>query len=228
MKQHFDFENELRFVLSDGKDVPCIFDRLLKRFEDHASRPASSIHEIKRRDNRKAKGDGWETFCQWYLLNVAGYSEVWFWNQVPENVRQARQLGSRVDNGIDLVARKFDLSGNEYWTAVQCKYRKDLHKTITWNQLSTFVGLCALTGPWDEHLVMTNCRGVSRKTGIPRGPKDRTMAYGTFKKITRTMCSGSEAQQTDGNEKIDSESLSAEDVRQARLAKFAGVGIASQ
>jgi hypothetical protein len=181
----FDVERALREILSDGKEQPCIFDRLLERFETHSSRAAGSIYEIKRRDSKKAKGDGWESFCQFYLSTVMQYHRVWRWPEIPADVRQYLRLGSRVDNGIDLVAQETPHSG---FIAVQCKYRQKILQTVTWTTLSTFVGLCSQTGPWLQHLVMTNCKGVSRKTGIPRTAKDRTLAYGTFKNMTRHQC----------------------------------------
>lgn len=220
----FDFEQALSQVLSDGKEQPCIFDRLLAKFEAHASRAAGSIYEIKRRDSKKSKGDGWESFCQWYLSRVCGYHYVWMWKEVPAEARAALKLGSKVDNGIDIVAMKLFDNGFQYWTAVQCKYRKELNKTVTWTQLSTFIGLCAQTGPWSEHLVMTNCKGVSRKTGIPKGPKDKTMAYGTFKKLNREMCTRVAPGHNSNAQSVAPETTkkpsTIEELRAARLAKF--------
>lgn len=189
LKDAFDVEKNIREILSDGKEQPCIFDRLLARFETYSSRAAGSIYEIKRRDSKKAKGDGWESFCHFYLSRVLQYHRVWMWKEIPEDVRQYLKLKSRVDNGIDIVAQE---TANSGFIAVQCKYRKRTDQTVTWTTLSTFVGLCAQTGPWVQHLVMTNCKGVSRKTGIERTPKDRTIAYGTFKNLTRAQCTMAE------------------------------------
>lgn len=185
----FDVEKHIREILSDGKEQPCIFDRLLARFETYSSRAAGSIYEIKRRDSKKAKGDGWESFCHFYLSRVLQYHRVWMWKEIPEEVRQYLKLKSRVDNGIDIVAQE---TANSAFIAVQCKYRKRTDQTVTWTTLSTFVGLCAQTGPWLQHLVMTNCKGVSRKTGVERTVKDKTIAYGTFKNLTRAQCTMAE------------------------------------
>jgi len=182
----FDVEQNIREILSDGKESPSIFDRLLLRFENYSSRAAPTIGDIKRRDNKRAKGLGWEKFCVFYLKNVLQYYQVWMWNEIPDDVRKYLKLGSKVDNGIDLVARQFNTNNN--FVAVQCKYRKKIEQTVTWTMLSTFVGLCAQTGPWEKHIVMTNCKGVSRKTGIPKTIKDQTIAYGTFKNLTRAQC----------------------------------------
>lgn len=221
VESEFDVEKALREILSDGKESPSIFDRLLERFENYSNRPAGSIGEIKRRDSKKAKGDGWEKFCRFYLFRVLQYHRVWLWKEIPEDIRQHLKLKSKVDNGIDLVAQRYPNSG---FVAVQCKYRKKIIQTVTWTTLSTFVGLCAQTGPWDKHIVMTNCKGVSRKTGIERTAKDQTIAYGTFKNLTRAQCTLSEPGRESNYHKLDESPVavvrSQEDLRAARLAKF--------
>jgi hypothetical protein len=208
----FDVEKAIREVLSDGKDLPCIFDRVLDKFEKYSTRAASTIGEIKRRDNKRSKGNGWEDFCEFYLKRVLKYKYVWTWKEIPPHIRAELKLGSKVDNGIDLVARFNDSCG---FVAVQCKYRQDIRKTVTWTQLSTFVGLCCQTGPWDRHIVMTNCKGVSRRTGIPKTSKDQTIAYGTFKNITRTDCMTEEPESFP-----KMKSITLNELREARLAKF--------
>lgn len=215
INEQFDVERNIREILSDGKDTPCIFDRLLLRFEAYSSRPAANIGEIKRRDNKKAKGDGWERFCYFYLSKVLRWHAVWFWKEVPQDVRVALKLGSRVDNGIDLVAQEKEGGG---FIAVQCKYRKKTNQTVTWTTLSTFVGLCAQTGPWVKQLVMTNCTGVSKKTGIVK--TYQTMAYGTFKNLTRAQCTSNEHHLVD-RPLVESAPKTLEEIRAARLAKFA-------
>jgi hypothetical protein len=216
----FDVEKNIREILSDGKDEPPIFDRLLLRFEAYSNRAAANIGEIKRRDNKRAKGDGWERFCQFYLSTVLRYYRVWSWPEVPMEVREFLRLGSRVDNGIDLVAQEKEGGG---YTAIQCKYRKKTIQTVTWTTLSTFVGLCAQTGPWLKQVVMTNCKGVSKKTGIQR--TYQTMAYGTFKSLTRAQCTlGSLQEQAVGGVEgvgvVVQKPTTAEELRAARLAKF--------
>jgi len=218
----FDIEKALREILSDGKESPSIFDRLLEKFENYSSRPASSIGEIKRRDNKKSKGDGWEKFCHFYLSKVLQYHRVWLWKEIPEEIRVYLKLKSKVDNGIDLVAQRTPYSG---FSAVQCKYREKIIQTVTWTTLSTFVGLCAQTGPWEREIVMTNCKGVSRKTGIEKMAKDQTIAYGTFKNLTRAQCTLSEPGVTSNYHKLDDAPVvsvvkSQDELRAARLAKF--------
>jgi hypothetical protein len=222
----FDIEKTLRAILSDGKDSPCIFDRLLERFENYYTRPVSSLGEMKRRDNKRIKGNAWEQFCQFYLVRVLGYNYAWLWHEVPDHFRVGLKLGSKVDNGIDIVCIKILEDGKQIINAVQCKYRKKITQTVTWTTLSTFVGLCSRTGPWHEHIVMTNCKGVSGKTGIPRGPKDKTMAYGTFKKLNREMCTRQKpgdipiTQTASNNNDNNTKPKTMEELRAIRLSFF--------
>ena len=187
----FDLEKTLREVLSDGKEQPCIFDRLIEKFDSYSDRPASTYIELRQRDDKIMKGFAWEKFCQWYLITVKKYQQVWLWKEIPEDVKEELRLTMRADNGIDIVAQQYG-SGN--YIAVQCKYKKrQIAKgrrtvKVSWANLSTFVGLTARTGPWQQHIVMTNCDGVG-KWQIPRSPKDKTIAYGTFRNLTRLDCS---------------------------------------
>lgn len=217
-KQEFDVEKVLREILSDGKESPCIFDRLLYRFETFSDRPVSSLGEMKRRDNKRLKGAGWERFCKWYLSIVQQYHRVWLWTEIPDDIRVTLKLKSRVDNGIDIVAQQRE---NGPYVAVQCKYRKKITQTVTWTTLSTFVGLCCQTGPWEKHIVMTNCKGVSRKTGIERTPKDQTIAYGTFKNLSRAQCTTFTSTEVNFlSLDLTAKPKTVEELRAARLAKF--------
>lgn len=224
----FDIEKALREILSNPSKTVTFFDQLLLRFESFSSRGVSSLGEMKRRDDKRAKGYSWECFCHLYLLKILGYYRVWMWKDIPDDVRTTLKLKSRVDNGIDIVAQRYQNGG---YVAVQCKYRKKIIQTVTWTTLSTFVGLCCQTGPWDKHIVITNCKGVSRKTGIERTPKDQTIAYGTFKSLDRAdlvkCLSGDGAVyhslkviNSDGNSNNDSLPKSQEELRALRLAKF--------
>ena len=174
-------KNIIKKSINQSNEKKGIFDCFLTNFELTCNKSASTIQELRKRENKHTKGGMWEKFCYYYMNNVLNYEHVWLWKDVPIDVKKVLKLNqSRVDNGIDIIAKLNDNSG---YTAVQCKYRKNIKQTVTWATLATFVGLCAVCGPWDKHIVMTNCRGVTRK--VPRGPKDHTMAYGTFNGISR-------------------------------------------
>lgn len=225
----FDIEKALREILSENDQTASIFDRLLIRFESFSNQGASSIGEIKRRDDKKNKGNAWENFCHLYLSKIMGYYKVWMWKDIPDNIRLALKLKSRVDNGIDIVTQQYENGG---YIAVQCKYRKKIQQTVTWTTLSTFVGLCCQTGPWGKQIVMTNCKGVSRKTGIEKTAKDQTIAYGTFKSLCRAdfvKCLSGDASRyytlSDDNNELETKTKkelpkTQEELRALRLAKF--------
>lgn len=163
-------------------ETKAVFDQLCLWFESYFSRPVTSVADMKMRDSARERGRLWEEFCVAWLRSDERYEAVWPLCEVPQEVRQALRLGTQ-DDGIDLVAR-LRTSGPvcSPYVAIQCKYRSG-GKKVTWRELSTFVGLCARTGPWCRHLVMTNGPGVSRKTQAT--PQDKTLAHGTFASTSR-------------------------------------------
>lgn len=167
-------------ILASGKKE-TVFTQLLFQIETFHNRAVSSMTQLKIRDNKKFKGDVWENICQKYLQAVSQYSQVWLWNEIPSDVRLSLKLISRVDNGIDIIAQ----TTKGKFHAVQCKYRKKIASTVPWNTLATFVGLCGTSGPWEKQIVMTNCRGITRK--IPRTPKDKSICFGTFNNLDRVI-----------------------------------------
>lgn len=155
------------------------FDDFLQRVEAFYGREVSSISEMRQRDNKKLKGDVWEAFCKAYLIATGKYIVVWLWHELPDEVRIGFNLRLKVDNGIDIIA-----ATETGYTAIQCKYRGKKTSLVPWGTLCTFVGLCAL-GDYEQHIVMTNCRGVTRR--VPRTAKDKAICYGTFKGLKREM-----------------------------------------
>ncbi len=182
----FDLTATLRRILSDHSGAE-LFPFVFQEIERYHGRVVASIGDLKARDNKKLKGDLWEAFCYLYLSHLSNYDSlkykiVWFWKEIPADFLISIGLRpTKVDNGIDLVAITQD---NQYH-AIQCKYLGDQSKTVTWTTLSTFVGLCQVSGPWAAHYVMTTGRGITRK--VPRTDKDHTLAKGTFNAISRDM-----------------------------------------
>jgi superfamily II DNA or RNA helicase len=85
-------------------------------------------------------GDAFELLVKHYLLNDPVYKtilkEVWLLKEVPNDARLYINLPSS-DQGIDIVAKTHN---NEFW-AIQCKYRSDETRSLTWKEISTFTGL---------------------------------------------------------------------------------------
>lgn len=86
------------------------------------------------------KGNAFERLTQLYLQLSPVYQSklryVWLLHEVPHKLVSELNLPS-TDKGIDLVAETVD---GKYW-AIQCKYRDDETASVTWDELSTFVGL---------------------------------------------------------------------------------------
>jgi hypothetical protein len=183
----FETEKIIHMLLS--KTLPAtvtVFDLLLQQLEDYFHRPVQSIAEMKQRDDKTAKGRVWEQFCRDWLLATGRYQEVWMLRDVPAELRAYLRLGT-ADIGIDLIASS-GFSNSIQFTAIQCKYRQDnksrkVTKSLTWATLSTFYALCARTGPWLKHLVMTNCARLSSK--MQRGPKDGSICLASFRSTKR-------------------------------------------
>ena len=137
-----------------------------------ARRRATTVSAV--RSAAKDTGDVWEEFCCEFL-RLRGYESALLLRDVPDD--ELVRLGlRRKDMGIDIVAR---LDGRH--VAVQCKFRR--RGSVGWSQLATFEALCARTGPWHKHLVMTNQPFVRREGR--RSSKDWTIARQSFAAISR-------------------------------------------
>jgi hypothetical protein len=159
-----------------------IFDGCIEAIEIEHGKPVTNLSDLKKREDKKKKGDVWELFCKDWLLASDKYKNVWLFQEwiryCSEKQCSTKGLKSKQDNGIDIIAEVEDGT----FVAIQCKYRKD-KKKVTWNSLSTFIGLCERTGPWDQYIVMTNGSGVTRK--VPKSKKDKSICIGTFRGTPR-------------------------------------------
>lgn len=194
-----------------------LFDDFMKECQAWYEEPAHSFVEMRKRDNKKIRGDIFEEFCVLYLKHVRGYDQVWRLEDVPDHVLGGLGL-KRPDMGIDILCEK-----DGKYSAVQCKYKKHTgykSKTIvTWKQLSTFYALVLRTGPWEKYIVMTNCdyvRHMGKKTD-----KDLSICLKRFQQITKEqwtrMCN------LEGRTLVEDarpKAKTPEEVRAIRLARF--------
>jgi hypothetical protein len=132
----------------------------------------------------KARGDVFECLCaEWMRVrHRPTCTDVWRLADVPADVLTALKL-KRQDMGIDLVAR--DAAGRFY--AVQAKYRKKARvgrTRITWKGVATFLALCATSGPWARHVVVTTADYV-RWGARGRSAQERVVAAGTWSSLPR-------------------------------------------
>jgi hypothetical protein len=152
-----------------------LFDEFVIECQKWFSQPAHSLVELRKRDNKKIRGDIFEEFCVLYLKHVKKYEQVWRLPDVPEEILLQLTLKRR-DMGIDILCMS-----NGLFTSVQCKYKKR-GNAVTWKELSTFYALCLRTGPWEKYIVMTNCEYVTHMG--KKTEKDLSICSGTFRNIS--------------------------------------------
>lgn len=185
----------LRAACSDATiGTTPIFEHFCKRFDDHYTVLKSQNLKDLKKNIGKAKGDVFEELCYQLLREHAfpglKLNFIWKFADLPIEYRTQLSLSNR-DMGIDLVG-----CTDTQWVAIQCKYRKKPNKSrrpdgapiywqVPWAELSTFVALCARTGPWGQMVVLTSaesCRWQGR-----RDPRCTTYARGTFLSIGRNI-----------------------------------------
>ena len=193
----FDYKPVIAKALSDG-EATDIFDRLVLAIEDYYFRPVSTISGIKKKGRRSTtrKGCGWEVFCRDWLLVTKRFDVVYLLKDCPVELRESLKLPSG-DIGIDIIAGKNVPAPKEEgvstlpstsWSAIQAKYREPIHTTYLYADLATFNSTCRDSGPWVFEIVMTNCKGLSRKKGLgPRPSGARSVCYKSFKNTSRAV-----------------------------------------
>ena len=145
-----------------------IFSNILDAFQHESVNTIDACRRV-----NQQKGVLWELLCVEYLRHV-GYSSVLRFEDVDTALKSRLGLRDR-DMGIDIVCRK-----NGEFVAVQCKFRTK--RSVTWTEIATFEALCARTGPWTEHIVITNCQFVKREG---KSEKDVTFTHKSFQKLCR-------------------------------------------
>lgn len=225
MNQEF-IQKELHKIFLKKTSNANLFDIFISECEKWYSEPVHSFSEMRRRENKKLRGDIFEEFCVLYLKYVKNYSNVYLLKDTPLELLKKLELNS-YDMGIDII-----IENNNQYYAVQCKYRKHVtikKNVIGWKTLSTFYGMCLRTGPWDKYIIMTNCdytRHQGKKTS-----KDVSICIGTFRNISNDewlQMSGingiklGDKINEDVNDKIEpiKNKISKEELRILRLQKF--------
>jgi len=199
-----------------------LFDEFVLECQKWYSIPAHSLVEMRKRDNKKIRGDIFEEFCVLYLKHVLNYEKVWRLPDVPDEILVKLNMKRR-DMGIDIICEN-----NGFYTAVQCKYKKHSNNRkhcVTWKELSTFYALCLKTQiSWEKYIVMTNCQYITHMG--QKTQKDQSICIGTFRNITKDewikMCglTGSSLN-TIVNEENTNIVLTSEELRAKRIAFYA-------
>ena len=191
----------IRRCVTTGDDI---FSRLTDAIKNESAR---TIGECRRVNQRR--GLLWELLCVEYLRHV-GYSSVSRFEDVDSALKSSLGLRDR-DMGIDIICQK-----NDGFVAVQRKFRTK--RSVTWTEIATFEALCARSGPWMEHIVMTNCHFVKREG---KSERDVTFTHKSFQKLGRhewLSIGGMGA----GRTLSDGGASSAEDQREQWLLKLEG------
>ena len=176
-------EQELQKILYDiflNSNNTNLFDQFITICQKWYEAPAHSLGEIKRRDNKKIRGDIFELFSLLYLKYIKNYENPMLLKDVPKEMLEKLSIKKR-DMGIDIIVHHKD----SYY-AVQCKYKKHISKKkniVTWKALSTFYALCLRSGPWEKYIVMTNC-DYAKHEG-KKSEKDMSLCIGTFRNIDK-------------------------------------------
>jgi hypothetical protein len=157
-----------------------LFDEFICECQKWYEVPAHSFVEIRKRDNKKIRGDIFEEFCVLYLKYIKGYNNVMLLKEVPSELLEKLSIKRR-DMGIDIIVEH----NNNYY-AVQCKYKKNKTKRkniVSWKALSTFYALCLRSGPWTKYIIMTNC-DYAKHEGA-KSEKDLSLCLKTFQNIDK-------------------------------------------
>jgi len=158
-----------------------LFDEFILECQKWYESPAHTLVEMRRRDNKKIRGDIFEAFSVLYLKHVKGFTNVWLLKEVPQEILEKMSM-KRQDMGIDIIVET--IKGE--FIAVQCKYKKHTgfkKNILSWTSLSTFYALCLRTGPWSKYIVITNCiytRHQGKKT-----PQDVSICLKTLQNIEK-------------------------------------------
>jgi hypothetical protein len=186
-----------------------IFDTFMNAVDNTVTNNVKDLKNVK-----KTKGDVWEEFCKAYLQNIhTSFVQAKFLAELSNNELENFGLQKR-DVGIDIIG--IDCDGHPH--AVQCKFRR--RGTVTWRELSTFYALCARTGPWKSHIVMTNAKYVRKEGRVCS--KDKNICYGTFAGLERHQWCKI-ANLGDGNTCVSHtcfEPMSPASLREKRLLRF--------
>jgi predicted helicase len=200
-----------------------LFDEFVLECQKWYSIPAHSLVEMRKRDNKKIRGDIFEEFCVLYLKHVLNYEKVWRLPDVPDEILVKLNMKRR-DMGIDIICEN-----NGIYTAVQCKYKKHSNNRkhcVTWKELSTFYALCLKTQlSWEKYIVMTNCQYITHMG--QKTEKDQSICIGTFRNISKDdwikMCglTGISLNTTVNTEQNTNVILTPEELRAKRIAFYA-------
>lgn len=139
---------------------------------------------------KKIKGDAFEILTKHYLLTnpifASKFDEVlhhWELNNHPENIIEELKLPTP-EIGVDLIAKYKDGS----YCAIQCKFKQDRAKNLSYNELSTFFSVTERSSTYSKlthRIVCTSSNEISYKVGRVHKEKLAYLTYSDFENLTK-------------------------------------------
>jgi len=139
---------------------------------------------------KKIKGDAFEILTKHYLLTnpifASKFDEVlhhWELNNHPENIIEKLKLPTP-EIGVDLIAKYKDGS----YCAIQCKFKQDRTKNLSYNELSTFFSVTERSSTYSKlthRIVCTSSNEISYKVGRVHKEKLAYLTYSDFENLTK-------------------------------------------
>ena len=136
-------------------------------------------------ENNKNKGDVFELLTSLYLISNPIFSSklnnLWHHSNVPSKIFDSLNL-QRPEIGVDLIAESNE--GN-LW-AIQCKYHNDVHKNVSYEEVSTFFSITErdITYKKIRHrIISSSALEVSKKISTVHQEKLGFITYSDFSKL---------------------------------------------
>ena len=136
-------------------------------------------------ENNKKKGDIFELLTSLYLISNPIFSSklnnLWHHSNVPSKIFDSLNL-QRPEIGVDLIAESNE--GN-LW-AIQCKYHNDVHKNVSYEEVSTFFSITErdITYKKIRHrIISSSALEVSKKISTVHKEKLGFITYSDFSKL---------------------------------------------
>jgi len=129
------------------------------------------------------KGKYFEYFCDLFFTFDNKWANLiknsWLLKDASFKIKEKLNIPSNKDIGIDIILETFN---NEFY-AVQCKYRKNINKEISWNELSTFFGLTfGISGKFKKGIFISNT--INPNKYIDKCPNVINILYHTLKETS--------------------------------------------
>lgn len=137
---------------------------------------------------KKIKGDAFEILTKHYLLTdpifVSKFDEVlhhWELINHPNNILEDLNLPSP-EIGVDIIARYKDGT----YCAIQCKFKQDRNKNLSYNELSTFFSVTERSNTYSKlshRIICTSANEISHKVASVHKEKLAYLTYSDFENL---------------------------------------------